>query len=108
SIFSPHDSRAPRDLLSFPTRRSSDLFVAPLPIDIDPKLTEEWLVHFIRHEMAQRGFSRALIGVSGGVDSAVTAHLAARALGPKRSEEHTSELQSPYDLVCRLLLEKKN
>src|SRR5438094_1533006 len=26
---------------------------------------------------------------------------------PTRSEEHTSELQSPYDLVCRLLLEKK-
>src|SRR5207248_5944988 len=26
---------------------------------------------------------------------------------PVRSEEHTSELQSPYDLVCRLLLEKK-
>src|SRR5438094_10323311 len=25
----------------------------------------------------------------------------------ERSEEHTSELQSPYDLVCRLLLEKK-
>src|SRR5207248_8989503 len=25
-----------------------------------------------------------------------------------RSEEHTSELQSPYDLVCRLLLEKKH
>src|SRR5207248_11765509 len=27
--------------------------------------------------------------------------------GNSRSEEHTSELQSPYDLVCRLLLEKK-
>src|SRR5574340_1365618 len=27
---------------------------------------------------------------------------------PARSEEHTSELQSPKDLVCRLLLEKKN
>src|SRR5207248_9396173 len=26
---------------------------------------------------------------------------------PLRSEEYTSELQSPYDLVCRLLLEKK-
>src|SRR6266516_1502795 len=25
----------------------------------------------------------------------------------ERSEEHTSELQSPYDIVCRLLLEKK-
>src|SRR5438094_6577431 len=31
-----------------------------------------------------------------------------RSAGPwTRSEEHTSELQSPYDLVCRLLLEKK-
>src|SRR6266705_6818960 len=27
--------------------------------------------------------------------------------GFERSEEHTSELQSPYELVCRLLLEKK-
>src|SRR5699024_12423956 len=27
---------------------------------------------------------------------------------PARSEEHTSELQSRFDLVCRLLLEKKN
>src|SRR5207248_4325191 len=32
---------------------------------------------------------------------------AAHASFPWRSEEHTSELQSPYDLVCRLLLEKK-
>src|SRR5699024_12652938 len=29
-------------------------------------------------------------------------------IGPERSEEHTSELQSRFDLVCRLLLEKKN
>src|SRR2546426_6858868 len=28
--------------------------------------------------------------------------------GAERSEEHTSELQSPCNLVCRLLLEKKN
>src|SRR5437867_8284469 len=31
----------------------------------------------------------------------------ARVIVDTRSEEHTSELQSPYDLVCRLLLEKK-
>src|SRR5437667_3315140 len=30
------------------------------------------------------------------------------ALSSARSEEHTSELQSHHDLVCRLLLEKKN
>src|SRR5690349_23519913 len=34
--------------------------------------------------------------------------LGAVALGQPRSEEHTSELQSRRDLVCRLLLEKKN
>src|SRR5438034_5593464 len=32
---------------------------------------------------------------------------ACRAVSPMRSEEHTSELQSHSDLVCRLLLEKK-
>src|SRR6266705_6989709 len=32
---------------------------------------------------------------------------AARPPTAPRSEEHTSELQSPYDIVCRLLLEKK-
>src|SRR5256885_9900778 len=32
----------------------------------------------------------------------------ARVLQPDRSEEHTSELQSPCNLVCRLLLEKKH
>src|SRR5438067_5798233 len=38
-------------------------------------------------------------GIAGGV---------LRAREPVRSEEHTSELQSRFDLVCRLLLEKKN
>src|SRR5258708_21768638 len=32
---------------------------------------------------------------------------ASSSIGPVRSEEHTSELQSPDHLVCRLLLEKK-
>src|SRR5437773_11592644 len=36
-----------------------------------------------------------------------TAGRARRGRGPRRSEEHTSELQSHHDLVCRLLLEKK-
>src|SRR5690606_41012649 len=38
---------------------------------------------------------------------AVLAHVAAPHLDP-RSEEHTSELQSRENLVCRLLLDKKN
>ncbi|HEY2162386.1 MAG TPA: NAD+ synthase, partial [Gemmatimonadaceae bacterium] len=55
----------------------------PAPLAIDAALTEQWLVHFIRDEMERRQFTRAVVGVSGGVDSAVTAYVAARALGPK-------------------------
>jgi NAD+ synthase (glutamine-hydrolysing) len=55
---------------------------APPPLDIQPELVEQWLVTFIRDEMRRRGFERAVIGLSGGVDSAVTTYLAAKALGP--------------------------
>jgi NAD+ synthase (glutamine-hydrolysing) len=54
----------------------------PPPLAIDTALVEDWLVRFLRDEMRRRGFQRAVVGVSGGVDSAVTAYLAARALGP--------------------------
>src|SRR5256885_9771636 len=39
---------------------------------------------------------------------AAKVHLMSISIDPERSEEHTSELQSPCNLVCRLLLEKKN
>src|SRR5438552_7081380 len=41
-------------------------------------------------------------------DCAAGAAAKFRKVPAKRSEEHTSELQSPDHLVCRLLLEKKN
>ena len=54
----------------------------PPSLVIDAELTEQWLTGFLREELKRRGFTRAVIGMSGGVDSAVTAYLAARALGP--------------------------
>jgi NAD+ synthase (glutamine-hydrolysing) len=53
------------------------------PLAIDPELTRRWLVEFIRDEVQRRrGFERVVLGLSGGVDSSLVAHLAAEALGP--------------------------
>src|SRR5205807_9000520 len=77
----------PRDLHSFPTRRSSDLGR--------------------HHQLAGRCLT-VVTQVSGGRGPAGCGGLPVRRrrVG-RRSEEHTSELQSPCNLVCRLLLEKK-
>ncbi len=55
----------------------------PPTLELDCTLVENWLIEFLRVEMERRRFERAVVGVSGGVDSAVTAYLAAKALGPK-------------------------
>src|SRR5688572_33498445 len=77
------------ELHSFPTRRSSDL-MAPQRI---------------------MGIARSLLDAStlcaiSTVSTRGTAHINTAYFA--RSEEHTSELQSQSNLVCRLLLEKKN
>jgi NAD+ synthetase len=64
----------------------------PSPLEIDAALAESWLVEFIRDEMQRRKFNCAVVGVSGGVDSAVTAFLAAKAIGP----ENVIGVRLPY------------
>src|SRR5690606_41580257 len=84
-----------RDLHSFPTRRSSDLgqqFAVSLPrlatVALGGGVSMGWSWDLTRH---------VNVAFSGGL----------RRMGVIRSEEHTSELQSRENLVCRLLLEKK-
>ena len=64
----------------------------PPSLEIDGALVEQWLVAFLRDEFSRRGFSKAIVGVSGGVDSAVVATLAARALG----KENVIGVRLPY------------
>ncbi len=54
---------------------------APFP-DTEYAVVEKLLVNFLRDEVRKVGVSRAVLGLSGGVDSAVSAAVAARALGP--------------------------
>src|SRR5699024_12426094 len=87
SFFSFFSSSPPHpDLPSFPTRRSSDLF---------SKVT---LVGNLKNKKKY---------IETGVEPGLMWHHC-KCLTIRRSEEHTSELQSRFDLVCRLLLEKKN
>ncbi|MBC5828400.1 MAG: NAD+ synthase [Candidatus Eremiobacteraeota bacterium] len=55
----------------------------PDELRIDADLVKRWLVNFLRDELIRRrGIRQAVVGVSGGVDSAVVAALCAQALGP--------------------------
>ncbi len=50
-------------------------------LSINPRLVEEILVRFIRNEITRAGFKRAVLGLSGGIDSTTVAYLAAAAMG---------------------------
>jgi NAD+ synthase len=63
-----------------------------LSLVLNPALVERLLVDFLRDETHQAGFSRGIVGLSGGVDSAVCAALAARALG----RENVVGIMMPY------------
>ncbi|HEV7839032.1 MAG TPA: NAD(+) synthase, partial [Gemmatimonadaceae bacterium] len=67
---------------SIPVMEAPDAPSGPPPLEIDTELTTSWLVSFLKEEFERRGFKKAVLGLSGGVDSAVTAYLAAQALGP--------------------------
>ena len=75
-----------------PVVRTPNAPGGPPPLEIDPELTAGWLVSFLREEFERRGFEKAVLGLSGGVDSAVTAYLASKALGP----EHVIAMRMPY------------
>src|SRR6266566_2830328 len=63
------------------------------PLAIDPELARRWLVSFLKDEVVvRRGFKKGIVGLSGGVDSSLTAFLAAEALG----RENVIGLRMPY------------
>jgi NAD+ synthase len=71
--------------------------IRPDPADLSPLRIDEALVHrmlvsFIREESAKSGHKRVVVAVSGGIDSAAVAALAAEAMGPK----NVTALFMPY------------
>ncbi|MDA0668274.1 MAG: NAD+ synthase [Planctomycetota bacterium] len=64
----------------------------PPPPDCNVALTERVLVRFLREETHRVGMTKAVLGLSGGIDSALVVELAARALGP----ENVLAVAMPY------------
>src|SRR5206468_10672633 len=101
-------SAAPRYLHSFPTRRSSDLVRAIHQEVVRQAAFEIRVAHDVDARL--RIPARRFVDDAGPDDLALhrPRERGRQLLAPaRRSEEHTSELQSRSDLVCRLLLEKK-
>ena len=62
-------------------------------LSIEPALARRWLVEFLRDEIVRRrGFTKGIVGLSGGVDSSLVAFLAAEALGA----ENVIGVRMPY------------
>jgi NAD+ synthase len=64
----------------------------PNDLHLNYGLVESILIAFIRNEIRKFGFSSVVLGLSGGIDSAVVCELAVRALGP----DHVLALMMPY------------
>src|SRR5213082_2049014 len=63
------------------------------PLAIDCELARRWLVSFLKDEVVRRrGFTKGIVGLSGGVDSSLTAFLAVEALG----KENVIGVRMPY------------
>ena len=60
------------------------LFDLPDELAIDTDVARQVIGQFIRGQLRQAGFERAVLGLSGGIDSALVAYLAAEAIGPDR------------------------
>jgi len=61
-------------------------------LSINPELARKILTGFIKSEITRAGFERAVLGLSGGIDSALSCVLAAEALGP----ENVLAVRMPY------------
>ncbi|HEV8489617.1 MAG TPA: NAD+ synthase [Candidatus Limnocylindrales bacterium] len=74
------DALAPRA-----TRAGSEsLFELPPELAIDTDVARRVIGEFIRGQLRQAGFERAVLGLSGGIDSGLVAYLVAEAIGPDR------------------------
>ncbi len=66
------------------TGSDQGLFELPPELAIDARVARRIMVDFVRGQLRQAGFERAVLGLSGGIDSAVVAFLVAEAIGPER------------------------
>src|SRR5207244_13379508 len=102
-----HYTRAPQRLHPFPTRRSSDLADVYAPLICRSAIASTSAAATAGPPMSSLRRRCASTRTCSRILATTLQTRTRQSLRPSRSEEHTSELQSPDHLVCRLLLEKK-
>lgn len=78
--------------MTVPTVAEEPAFELPAELSIDTTAARRIISEFIRAQLRQAGFDKALLGLSGGIDSALVAYLVAEAIGP----EHLLAVLMPY------------
>ena len=63
---------------------AAPMFDLPPELAIDTDIARRLIAEFIRGQLRQAGFERAVLGLSGGIDSGLVAYLVAEAIGPER------------------------
>ncbi len=66
-------------------------------LNINCSVVSQYLIEFVRYEVTKAGFSKVVLGLSGGIDSALSAYIAKEALG----HDNVYAIMMPYKLSSR-------
>src|SRR3989454_1991016 len=108
-VIQPADELETKQAVAYAVEHAGPLYLRLTRQSLEPVCPADYHFQLGRWLVLRPGHDVTLVGTGGPLFNCLGAAklLEADGISAERSEEHTSELQSPCNLVCRLLLEKK-